>query len=266
MKKILCGTLLALSTSFAIANTPAIDPVFAKVDTYLKANKFEDAYKELERLSKTGNGQATFNLAHLTKSGKGTASNPKKAIELYELSGTQGYGLANYVLSQVYASGSLGVAQNSAKATEYLDKAAKQGIEEAVVEQAVILFAENKPASDKQALSKLDPLIKKGDYSAIYAKAIYDMTVAGKTRDVALGNKALESISTLAKKNYIPALLSVGNIYANGEIVQQNLPEAKKIFAALAQQNVPTAKERLEAVNQALANQAKAPATAPKKS
>lgn len=34
-----------------------------------------------------------------------------------------------------------GLAKNPAKATEYLDKAAKQGFEEAIVEQAVILYS-----------------------------------------------------------------------------------------------------------------------------
>lgn len=269
MKKILCGTLLALSSALAVANTPVVDPQFAKVETLIKANNFDQAYKELQSLSKAGNGQATYNLGYLTQTGKGTQADPKKAVELYDLAGKQGYALANYILSQGYAAGSLGLTKSPAKATEYLDKAAKQGFEEAIVEQAVILFAQDKPESNKQALAKLDPLIKKGSYSALYSKAIYDLSVAAKTNNRALGDKALGAISSLAQKNFIPALLSVGNMYANGDIVPQNLPEAKKIFSALAQQNVPSAKEKLEIVNKAIADQAKNPPkanAAPKKS
>lgn len=268
MKKILCGALLALSSAVALANTPAVDPKFAKVETLIKANNFTEAYKELETLSKAGNGQATYNLGYLTQMGKGTAKNDKKAVELYDKAGQQGYALANYILSQSYAAGALGLSKDSNKAKSYLDKAAKQGFEEAIVEQAVILFAQDKPESNKQALQKLDPLIKKGSYSAIYSKAIYDLSVAAKTNNRALGDSALKSISSLAQKNFIPALLSVGNMYANGDIVNQNLPEAKKIFTALAQQNVPTAKEKLDIVNKLIAEQAKNPkaATSNKKS
>lgn len=54
--------------------------------------------------------------------------------------------------------------------------------------------------------------------------------------------------------------MAVGNMFANGSIVQQNLPEAKKIFAALAQQNIPQAKESLAAVDKMMAEQKKIPA------
>jgi hypothetical protein len=53
----------------------------------------------------------------------------------------------------------------------------------------------------------------------------------------------------------------------NGNIIDQNLPEAQKIFAELAKNNVPKAKESLEVVNKLIAEKAKAPAkaAAPKK-
>ena len=74
--------------------------------------------------------------------------------------------------------------------------------------------------------------------------------------------KGLNSIQDLAKKGYIPALMAVGNMFANGNIIPQNLPEAKKIFTALAKENVPQAKESLAQVETMMANQAKSPATA----
>ena len=53
---------------------------------------------------------------------------------------------------------------------------------------------------------------------------------------------------------------------ANGDVVDQNLPEAQKIFKTLAAQNIPNAKESLEKVEQAIAAQKAAPvATQPPK-
>ncbi|MNY74688.1 hypothetical protein D3C86_2137770 [compost metagenome] len=49
-------------------------------------------------------------------------------------------------------------------------------------------------------------------------------------------------------------------MFANGNIIPQNLPEAKKIFTALAKENVPQAKESLAMVDKMIADQAKAPA------
>lgn len=45
-----------------------------------------------------------------------------------------------------------------------------------------------------------------------------------------------------------------------GEIIEQNLPEAKRIYEALAKQNVPTAKEAVEAINKMITNKAANPA------
>ena len=54
--------------------------------------------------------------------------------------------------------------------------------------------------------------------------------------------------------------MAVGNMFANGNIVPQNLPEARKIFSALAQENIPQAKESLAAVEKMMAEQSKKPA------
>ena len=100
MKKILCGALLAVSSTFAMANTPVVDPQFAKIENLIKANNFEQAYKELETLSKAGNGQATYNLGYLTQTGKGTKQDPKKAVELYDNSIMTGRGMGKYCYKQ----------------------------------------------------------------------------------------------------------------------------------------------------------------------
>ena len=129
-----------------------------------------------------------------------------------------------------------------------------------------LLFAENKPESDKLALSKLDPLIKKGNYPAIHAKALYDISAGFKAKNEKPIQQGLNSIQELAKKGYVPALMAVGNMFVNGNIIPQNLPEAKKIFSALAKENIPQAKESLATVDKMIAEQAKAPKANAKKS
>lgn len=259
MKKILCGTLLALASSITLAADPKVEPTFEKVQELIKAKDFNTAYKELDKLSKTGNGQATYNLAYLNQVGQGTKQDNKKAVQLYEQAGTQGYPLANYVLAQNYATGGLGLSRDEKKSRSFLEKAAKQGLDDATVELAVILFAEGKDASDKQALAKLDPLIKKGSYPAIHAKALYDISTGFKTKNEAPIKKGLASIQDLGKKGYIPALMAIGNMFVNGNIVPRNLPEAKKIFTTLAEQNIPQAKQSLDAVNKLIAEGANKP-------
>lgn len=86
---------------------------------------------------------------------------------------------------------------------------------------------------------------------------MYDISAGFKNKDEAPIKQGLQSIQNLAEKGYIPALMAVGNMFVNGNIVPQNLPEAKKIFASLAQENIPQAKESLAVVEKMMADQAK---------
>jgi len=268
MKKILFATLLALSCANTFAADPAkntVDPAFAKAQSLIQAKDYTAAYQELDRLGKAGNAQALYNLGYLTQMGQGTAKDDKKALKYYQDASAKGYPVATYVLAQSYAIGQLGLAKDEKKVREYLEKSSSQGFDDATVELAVLLFSESTPESDKKALQKLDPLIKKGNFPAIHAKALYDITQGFKNKNEASVNQGLTSIQDLAKKGYIPALMAVGNMMTNGNIVDQNLPEAQKIFTALAKDNVPKAKESLEVVNKLIAEQGKKPATPAKK-
>ena len=269
MKKIIFASLIALSShrAFAAEAAPAaIDPAFAKIEEMVKAKNMTGAYQELDKLAKTGNAQAIYNLGYLTQTGQGTAKDEKKAVKLYEQAASKGYPVANYVLGKNYATGTLGLKTDITKAKQYLSKASAQGFDDATLDLAVLLFSENKPASDKEGLQKLEPLIKKGNYQAIHAKALYNISLGFKNKTEAPIKEGLQSIQELAQKGYIPALLAVGNMLTNGNIIPQNLPEAKKIFAALAKDNVPQAKESLAIVDKMIAEQAKAPAKTAKKS
>lgn len=267
MKKIFLASCLTLAglSSFALpqlhAATPQqndmIDPAFANVKKLIESKNIKGAYQELEALAKSGNAQALYNLGYLNQMGEGTAQNNKKAVDYYQQAGVKGYSIANYVLAQNYATGGLGLKKDDKKSREYLEKASAQGFDDATVELAVLLFAEGNDSSDQAALKKLAPLIQQGNNQAIHAKALYDITLGFKTQNTKTIEQGLNTIQNLGKQGYIPALMAIANMFVNGNITAQNLPEAKKIYTALVKENVPQAKENLEIVNQLMAEQTK---------
>jgi len=266
MKKLILAALLSISSSITVfaADVPKseLDPAFAKAQELIQAKNYTAAYQELDRLAKTGNAQAIYNLGYLTQTGQGTTKDESKALKLYQEASTKGYPVASYVLAQSYATGQLGLNKDDKKAKEYLDKSSSQGFDDATIELAVLLFSEGKPASDKLALQKLDPLLKKNFPPAIQTKALYDITEGLKKKNATTVNQGLKAIQDLAQKGYIPALLTVANMMTNGNLIAQNLPEAQKIFSELARQNVPKAKESLEVVNKLIAEKSKTPTLA----
>lgn len=264
MKKIIIAALLAASTQLTFANTATVDPQFAKIEQLVTQKNFKGAYDALNKLAKEGNAQAIYNLGYLTQTGQGTAKDEKKAIEFYEKAAKLGYPVANYVLAKNYTAGTLGLPQDLIKAKKHLELASNAQFDDATVDLAILLFAESKPESDKLALQKIQPLIQKENYQAMHIKALYDISLGFKNKDEKSVQQGLTGIQDLAKKGYIPALMAIGNMFANGNIVSQNLAEAKKIFTALAEENVPQAKESLATVDKMITEQAKAPA--PKKS
>lgn len=268
MKKILLAALVAVSAQITFANPSTtanqdVDPQFTQIEKLVTQKNFKGAYDALSKLANQGNAQAIYNLGYLTQTGQGTVKNEKKAIELYEKSAKLGYPVANYVLGKNYTAGTLGLKQDIPKAKQYLERASAANFDDATIDLAVLLFAESKPESDKLALAKINPLITKGNFQAIHVKALYDISGGIKNKDEKGVQKGLSSIQELAKKGYTPALMAIGNVLANGNLVEQNLPEAKKIFAALAKENVPQAKESLAAVEKMMAEQAKAPSQQP---
>ncbi|WP_173912474.1 tetratricopeptide repeat protein [Acinetobacter sp. Marseille-Q1618] len=262
MKKILLSALLSIScaTAFAAPQAAPVDPKFAKVEQLIQKKDYNAAYKELEILAKTGDAQALYNLAFLTQAGQGTPVDKKKALQYYQQSSDKGYSVASYALAKAYQTGELGVKQDQAKARQYLEKSSKQGFDDATTEYAFLLFADDKPASDQLALQKLDPLIKKGNMQAIHYKALYDIKQGLKNRNTKSLQQGITTIQGLAQKGYIPALVAIANMMAKGDVIAQNLPEAKKIYEAMVKENIPNAKESLDAINKMIAEQAKAPA------
>lgn len=87
MKKIILASILALSSHLALAEmtSNSVDPAFAKIESLVKANDMTGAYQELEKLAKSGNPQAIYNLGYLTQTGQGTPQNEKRPSSFMRL-------------------------------------------------------------------------------------------------------------------------------------------------------------------------------------
>ena len=262
MKKLLLATLLSLSSAMTLAN--AVDP-FAEVKTLLQSNDRTGAFKALEKVAKTNHPDALYNLGYLTEIGQGTAQNNKKAVQYYEKAAKQGSSIANFVLAKSYETGRLGLKANAKKAQTYLEAADRLGSAEAKIEIAEQLFAKHNAQSNQEALNKLAPLVKQGHVGAGYAQATFYINDGFRQKNVPQVQQGLNELHALGQKGHVASLLLLGNLYATGSLVKQDLPKAKTIFTALDQAKVPEAKPALTIINKALAAQAEQKMPEPKK-
>lgn len=258
MKKLFIASLLAITTSFTYANDTNI---YAKAEQFYIAQDFNSAYKEFERIAKTGDAQAIFNLGQMTRFGQGTKQDSKQALKLFKQAADKNYARAEMVLFEIYMDGDLGVKADSVQARKHLEKASKLGWTDATVELANQYFAQGTAESDKKGVALLQPLAQQNNQSAQHLLAVYHIVNGVKTVNENSIMTGIKSLETLTKQGYIPSMMAVANMSATGEVLPQNLALAKNLYTILAENNVPTAKERLAQVEQALAQ---VPAEAPK--
>ena len=267
MKKIILAACLAVLASYSLAkpvqtaSTSAtqngVYPEFAEVERLIQANNYTAAYQLLNELAAQGSAQAIYNLGYLTQTGQGTNKDEKKAIQLYQQSAREGYAIANYILGKNYAEGSLGLKQDMNKAKEYLEKASLQKLEDASIDLATILFTEDDPKSHRRGLDVLQPLVDKNHPRAQYTHALYTMSIGIQRKDEKIVQQGLRTIQNLATSGFVPAIMGIANMLVAGNIVEQDLIEARRLFAELAKNNIPEAQESLDAVNKIIAQQAK---------
>lgn len=258
MKKLLIASLMTIASHTTFAADPKTstikpDPAFTKATQLYDAKDYPAAFQEMQRLATTGNQQAVYNLGYMTQMGQGTAKDEKKAIQYYQDASNKGYGPASFSLAQAYHKGTLGLAKNPQKYKEYLDKASTQGSDDATVEFADLLFRQGKPEYDQIAIQRLLPLLRKDYYPAKNLKAVYDLGIGVKNKNPFMQQQAVESLKDLSKKGYAPSLMILGNMLANGNIIDQDLEQAKNIFSRLAEANYPNSKESLAKVEEAIA-------------
>lgn len=253
MKKLLLATALTFATTFTFAN--ATD-AFTEVKTLLQSNDHTGAFKALEKVAKTNHPDALYNLGYLTEIGQGTTQNNKKALQYYEKAAKQGSSLANFVLAKSYETGRLGLKANPKKAQSYLEAADRLGSADAKIEISEQLFAKRTTESNQQALAKLAPLVQQGHVAAAYSQATFKINDGFRQQNTAQVQQGINELHALGQKGHVASLLLLGNLYATGSLIKQDLNKAKIIFTALDQAKVAEAKPALEIVNQALAKQA----------
>lgn len=264
MKKLLIASLMTIASHTAFAadaktSVTKSDPLFTKATQLYEAKDYSAAFQEIQRLANAGNTQAIYNLGYMTQVGQGTTKDEKKAFQYYQDASNKGFGKASFTLAQAYNNGDLGITKNDKKYKEFLDKASNQGSEEAIVESANILFRQGKPEYDQMAVQKLLPLLRKNYYPAMHLKAVYDLSIGVKNKNPIMQQQAIESLKDLAKNGYVPSLMILGNMLANGNIIDQDLEQAKNIFSRLAAANYPNAQESLAKVEEAMAAKKAAP-------
>ena len=270
MKKLLIAGVMSIASHAIFAAEPINNKmpqadIFAKATQLYEAKNYSAAFQEMQRLAHTGNAQAIYNLGYMTHFGQGTTKDAKKAVQYYQDASKKGFGQATFALAQAYHKGELGFAKNPKKYKELLEQATRQGSEEATVEFADILLRQGKPEYDQLAIKLLLPLLRKDYYPAQNLKAVYDLGIGVKNKNPFMQQQAIETLKDLAKKNYAPSLVILGNMLANGGIIDQDLEEARNIFARLASINYPEAKASLAKVDAAIAAKKAAPAPTTKK-
>ena len=271
MKKLLLASLITFSSALTFAASPTTtkDTTFAQIEENLASNNFTAAYHDLDRLAKTGNAKAIYGLGLLTGQGQGIAKDEAKAVKLFEQSANLNYAPAQYALGYAYLSGQLGLKADRVKAKGFLEKAAKQ-LDEAGIDLAMLLLTEPQSDAQQKGMKILDGLIQKQNPKAVYTKAMYQISLGVNNKSEATVQTGLDTLSNLAERNYIPALMAVARIMAEGQLVNQDLGAAQKIFNELANNQVPAAAEALKEVNQMISKQAQnitpTKATASKKS
>lgn len=247
MKKFLLSLFLIFSTHYSYAQT-ASNTLFVPIEALMKEKKFTEAYDSLEKLAKEGHSEALYHQAYFYQHGYGVAQDQQKALKLLKQASQKGVAIASYRLAQGYLQKDSAVKYDLNQGKKYLMLAEQQGLEQATIDLAMLLFADGTPASEKAGLAKLEPLIKANNAAAQYAKALHIISQGIKTQSTTLFQEGLMGIQQLAEQGFIPALLSVATLYMQGTVVEQNLPEAKKILMALKNADVPQAEKALAIV------------------
>jgi len=148
-----------------------------------------------------------------------------------------GNGLAAYLLGSLYQTGN-GVEVSDISAIKYLTQASEDGIADAQIALAFIYFRGSEEAeldpSPEQGLNWLDKAAVEHFHPAAqyHLGLIHRSGYGGVVKSGAEGNRWL---LLSAKKRYVPALIELGYIYANGDRVIED-PYKGAMYLELARE------------------------------
>ena len=229
-----------------------------------KRGHYEMAIYDFEQRAVQGDPVAQFCLAFMYKHGKGVPPDPQKAIEWYTKAAKQGYVLAQNDLGVMYEcigarallSGEESGIEILTIALRWIHEAANQGNAVAQFNAALMcrLGVVLSSFTDATRAIELPRLIVDWNEKAVeqnYPPAQYELAEiyrAGLWGVVKDSEKALELFTKAAtpnlgeaspyKKGYAPAQHNLATMYAIGNGVEQNFPEALKWFQKAAEQGV----------------------------
>lgn len=92
-----------------------------------EAEDYTNAFKLLKPIAEQGDAEAQCIVANMYHLGLGLEKNILEAVEWYEKSAKQGYGVASNNLAGIFLMGDRGIAMDRAEAEKWFQKAKEQG-------------------------------------------------------------------------------------------------------------------------------------------
>lgn len=267
MKKLIISSILLAMSSISVAQAAdtkiAASPAnqtqasikateLDKLKSLITEKKYDEAFKEAQRVSKKGNPESHVILANMYGLGIGTDKSEKKAFDHFKKAANLGSAEANFELAKIYVSGNTATAKDEVKAKHHLTLASNAKFKPAQVALAQLLLKENKPESTKIAIALLESVSASGEPYSTHVLALVNFNKQLYPQaDVQKGVKLLEKN---ALKGYSPSIFALAEMNHKGIILKKNLKNAEAYYKVVAEKtNNSAAKAALEQVQKELA-------------
>ena len=150
----------------------ALPPVWAgdvdDCETFIVAEKYQQAFPACKRAAEQGHAEAQYNLGVMYQNGEGVQEDKREAVKWYRKSAEQGFARAQYNLGSMYYNGE-GVEEDKREAMKWYRKSAEQGHAVAQYNLGVMYYSGEDVQKDKQeAVKWFRKSAEQGDADAQY--------------------------------------------------------------------------------------------------
>lgn len=215
---------------------------------HLDKKEFELAFKYYEQAALLGSYMGQYEVAVSYKMGRGVAQNPAKAIEWLQKPASQGFILAEILLGECYYRG-YGVAQDYEKAVKLFQKAAEQGVAAAQYMLAQCYYSGH--GVPKDFGKEVEWLQKAVEQKYPYPFAQLQLGICYYFGRGVIKNhaKAFELFCKAAEKGIPHAQFMLGTCYEFGQGVNKDVKKAEYWYQKASEQNHSKAREALDRIN-----------------